>query len=69
MNVVNVGNASYTAQTIIVDHTGNPYLVRYLMTVMNITSSSQLRIEFNPAAEADVEVILGNDWALNNPMP
>lgn len=69
MNVVNVGNASYTARTIIIDHTGNPYLVRYLMTVMNITSSSQFRIDFNPNAAADVEVILGDDWALNNPMP
>lgn len=69
MNVVGVGNASYTARTIIIDHTGNPYVVRYLMSVMKISSSSQLRIDFNPSAEADVEVILGDDWAFNNPMP
>ncbi|MFH2102612.1 MAG: LCP family protein [Chloroflexota bacterium] len=69
MNVAVVDNsAEKPATTIIIDHTGKPYVVRYLMAVMNL-SSSQLRIRFDPDAAVDVEVILGNDWALNNPMP
>jgi hypothetical protein len=69
MNVVLADNTSdKVAVTLLVDHTGNPYLLKYLMAVMNI-DSSQVRTRFDPNASTDVDVIIGDDWAYNNPMP
>jgi len=34
-----------------------------------MTSSSQFISDYNPNAPADIEIILGDDWALKNPMP
>ncbi|MBM3152395.1 MAG: LytR family transcriptional regulator [Chloroflexi bacterium] len=69
MNVTGTGNpAERPGYTLVIDHTGKPYTVKYLMTLMNLTNA-RLRVEFNPAAEADVVINLGDDWAANNPMP
>lgn len=69
MNVVLADNTSdKVAVTLLVDHTGKPYLLKYLMAVMNI-DASQVRTRFDPNASTDVDVIIGDDWAYNNPMP
>jgi len=69
MNVVNVGDPTeWPASTLVIDHSGNPYALKYLMALMNL-SSGQIRIRFDPAAAADIEIIIGPDWANNNPMP
>ena len=69
-NVIGTNDAgdkpySYTA---IYDHTGNPYTVQYLVELMNI---SKFRIfnRYSPNSDVDLTVIIGNDWANNNPMP
>lgn len=54
--------------TKIVDRTGNPYLVNFLVDLMNIPNGS-IYIDFDPTSEFDVEIHLGNDWAASNPMP
>ena len=56
------------AYTSIFDHTGNPYTIQYLVELMNI---SKFRVfnRYSPDSEVDVTVIVGNDWAGNNPMP
>ena len=69
MNVVNVGDPTeWPASTLVIDHSGNPYALKYLMALMNL-SSGQIRIRFDPAAVSDIEIIIGPDWANNNPMP
>ena len=66
---VTTGNAdkiSVTSQ--IIDYTGKPYTRRYLVDLMKI---NQYNIYFqpNPSSTVDVTIILGSDWANNNPMP
>ena len=69
MNVVQADNTSEkVAVTLLVDHSGKPYLLKYLMAVMNI-DASQVRTRFDPNSATDVEIIIGDDWAYNNPMP
>lgn len=54
--------------TTIIDHTGNPYLVKYLVDLMRI-SERNIHSDFNPSSQVDVEIIIGNDWAEENPIP
>jgi len=69
MNVVLSDNTSdKVAVSLLVDHSGKPYLLKYLMAVLNI-DASQVRTRFDPNASTDVDIIIGNDWAYNNPMP
>ncbi len=69
-NVVAIGDAenkphTYTA---IYDYTGNPYTVQYFVDLMNI-SEYRIFFQYNPESDVDVTIILGDDWAGNNPMP
>jgi len=68
-NVVQVGNADQAyASTTIVDHTGNPYALRYLVDLMDI-SSGKIVFKFDPNSPVDIELFLGNDWASKNVIP
>jgi len=67
-NVISTGNGDYTTYTRIIDYTGSPYTVRYLVDLMGITRYS-IFFEYDPNAQVDVVVILGDDWSANNPMP
>lgn len=55
--------------TVIYLYSPKLYTLKYLQAVFGITSSTQIRIQPDPASTVDVEVRLGNDWANNNPMP
>ena len=69
VTVVNPGNATdlYGA-TNIIDYTGNPYTVGYLVDLMEI-SQNNIYQRYDPASEVDVVVLLGNDWASNENLP
>ena len=69
VNVVAAGNADglYSATTII-DYTGKPYTVGFLVELMGIQGVN-IYSSFDPNSEVDVAVTLGTDWAANNPMP
>jgi len=54
--------------TKIIDHTGNPYLIKYLVDLMGI-SEKRIYSEFDPFNPVDVEVHLGNDWASDSQIP
>lgn len=54
----------YIATTII-DHSGRPYTMQYLVDLMRI-AQRQIAFEFNPGSHVDIELILGDDWAANN---
>jgi len=66
--VVGTQNSDYTTYTKIIDYTGKPYTDRYLVNLMKITPYS-IFFQYDPASQVDVLVILGDDWAGNNPMP
>jgi LCP family protein required for cell wall assembly len=63
-----VGDGTASVYTTIIDHTGNPFVMRYLVDTMNI-SPNNIHIKYDPGNPTDVELILGNDWANSNPMP
>lgn len=67
--VLAVGNADqlYT-ETTIIDYTGNPYTIAYLVDVMNI-NPNRIYHNYAPTSEVDVDVLLGSDWAANNSLP
>jgi len=67
-NVVSTQNNEYTTYTKIIDYTGKPYTDRYLVDLMKITQYS-IEFQYDPNSQVDVLVILGDDWAGNNPMP
>jgi LCP family protein required for cell wall assembly len=68
-NVVFVGNAEQAyASTTIIDYTGNPFALAFLIDLLGI---NRFRIEhhFDPDYPYDVELKLGNDWLNNNSLP
>ncbi len=69
INIVQSGMASEPyLSTTIVDHTGNPFTLHYLVDLMSI-KPSQIRSQFDPNSPVDVELFLGSDWAISNPIP
>lgn len=66
---VTTGNAGeIVPNSKIIDYTGKPYTRRYLVDLMKIPENL-IFFQDDPSSEVDVVVILGNDWAVNNPMP
>jgi LCP family protein required for cell wall assembly len=67
MNVVTTGaaNQRYT-NTTVVDHTGNPFTLRYLVDLMGI-SEFRVELAYDPSSPVGVEVFLGDDWARTIP--
>jgi LCP family protein required for cell wall assembly len=68
INVINNGNANQNSVTKVIDHTGRPYMLKYLKGLFGLNSSSQITSTYDPNASVDIEIIIGNDWALKNPM-
>ncbi len=69
VNVVSNGDAGgYYGATTIIDYTGRPYTLKYLVDVMKI-QPNQIQLEYNPGSDVDVAVYIGADWAQKNPMP
>jgi LCP family protein required for cell wall assembly len=69
INVVETGNSDkYATYTELTFYTGKPYTTKYLVDLMQI-SEFRIRHFFDPNNTADIVIILGDDWAANNPMP
>jgi LCP family protein required for cell wall assembly len=69
VNVTRVDNSDrYVSYTEITFYIGKPYTVKALVELMNV-SQFRVRHVFDPTSEADIVIILGDDWAQNNPMP
>jgi LCP family protein required for cell wall assembly len=56
------------AQTIIIDHRGRPFTLRYLVDQLGI-SDQHIQYQYDPNSPVEVELILGNDWAASNTLP
>jgi LCP family protein required for cell wall assembly len=68
-NVVQANSSGQAqAYTTIIDHTGNPYILKYLVDLLKIAPAN-IKIEFDPNSPVDVEVYLGDDWGRNNSLP
>lgn len=68
-NITETGNAEQLyANTTLFDYTGKPYTLKFLTEQMNV-SPNRIFSRYDPTSPIDVVVILGNDWAANNPMP
>ena len=63
VNVVAVNNAETSTVTKIYLYTDKPYTVQYLMQLMGV-SENQFYYVNDPNSEVDIEIILGNDWAI-----
>jgi LCP family protein required for cell wall assembly len=68
VNIAQSGAGAATTLTTIIDHTGNPFMMRFLVDYLGVNPQKVLS-EYNPNSPVDVEVILGDDWAANNQLP
>ncbi len=70
LDVVIEGNAkeAYKANSVVV-HTGKPYTISYLIKTFNIPDNMIVTEMDEPNPDCDLEIIVGSDWAQNNPMP
>ncbi len=69
LNVTVTGNADQvSSNTVIIDYTGKPYTVSYLVQVLNIQANS-IYSRYDPNSQTDIAVLLGADWADSNTMP
>ncbi len=69
INVTNTGNAQEKSDTtVIIDYTGKPYTVQYLVDLLKIQPNS-IYSRYDPNSQTDIAILLGADWADNNTMP
>lgn len=62
------GNADQQyATTTIIDYTGNPHTVALIAEILSV-SPENIYHRYDVTGQADIIVIAGNDWAVDNPM-
>ena len=63
VNITGEENATEIySQTTIIDYTGKPYTMTFLIQQMNL-ENPVIKNRFDPSSQVDVEVILGIDWS------
>ncbi len=68
VNVVEeLEGADYTVYTQIYIYGSKPYAIKYLADLMHVTFAT-IYYKYDPNAAIDVVVVLGDDWANNNPI-
>jgi LCP family protein required for cell wall assembly len=69
VNIIEVGNSGkFKDQTYIYDYSGNPYTVQMILDLMGF-SQNRLFYRSDPSITADVVIVLGADWVLENTIP
>jgi hypothetical protein len=69
INVTVTGNAQELSEyTTIIDYSGKPYTVKYLVDMMHI-DLNHIYSRYDPNSEVDIAILLGADWVENNTMP
>jgi LCP family protein required for cell wall assembly len=62
-------NASQLAETtMVIDYTGNPYTLQYLTELLHI-NPNRIFHSYDPNSEIDIELTLGDDWAVRGGQP
>ncbi len=67
-NVLGTGFANPTAVSTVTLQGPAPYTLKWISETFGLTNG-QIKNDFSPEAETDIILILGDDWASNNPMP
>lgn len=68
-NIVTVENAPYyPGVTTVVDHRGSLYVIKYFKQMFNLNAGVQINYKLDPAAAVDIELLIADDWAINNSM-
>lgn len=69
LNIIGESNADQAYnQSTIIDYSGKPYTVRYLVQLLGM-DGSRVVSRYDPNAQVDLEVILGSAFAQSNPLP
>lgn len=69
INVVETGNAAqYTSASEITFFTGKPYTLKFLVDLMGI-NQFRIRHLYDPSRPADIEIVVGDDWAQSGKLP
>ena len=69
INVVEATNApSATGLTLMTVLNSKTYAMKYLSDTMHIPTA-QINSKFTPNSPTDLVIVIGSDWAANNPMP
>jgi hypothetical protein len=64
-----IGNAERIyEETTIIDYIGDSEIIAAMSELLNVPES-KIYSRYDPASECDILVILGTDWALENPLP
>lgn len=56
------------SQTTVIDYTGNPYALAFLVELFNIRESQIIQL-YDPNSPVDIELKLGTDWLNSNSLP
>ena len=67
VNVVEETNADYAVYSSITVYNAKPYALRWLSETVGV-NSNMITYAYNPNATMDLVIVLGDDWANNNPM-
>jgi LCP family protein required for cell wall assembly len=68
LNVVDEANSNYVSDSNgLVIYNGKPYTASYFAQLMKIPTAN-ITIRYDPNSQVDIAIILGNNWANNNPM-
>lgn len=68
LDVVGVGSIQYSAISTMDLRGPAPYALRWLMETFGLTQG-HIKFSFDPDSDADIVLILGDDWASKNLMP
>jgi polyisoprenyl-teichoic acid--peptidoglycan teichoic acid transferase len=69
MNIVQEANANQNiAITTIYIYNSKPYTLKFIADLMKVQPTN-IWNKFDPNVGADILIMLGNDWATNNPLP
>ncbi len=61
--IASTGTVDLVPATRIIDYTGNPYTVQYLVKLLGV-SPANIYNRYDPTSQIDVEVIIGPDWTV-----
>ena len=68
VNVAEEGTGDPSGYSYVIDITGKPYTLEYFTNVLQLSPAQIRNASYDPNSPVDVIVVLGDDWAKNNPI-
>ncbi len=68
VNVTEIGTGDPSGYSYVIDITGKPYTLAYFTTLLQLSPAQIRNASYDPNSPVDVIVVLGDDWAKNNPI-